>query len=301
VVIAASARPALAADPAKPSAGAAALQRARAAWDNGDFDLAPGLFLDALTEGGLPKADVVDAYVRIGSALAIAHKGPAALKVFHNAALLDPGFKVPREAGKGVVAIAERARREQARAGSLTLATQVADEVDSGASVGVDVSLAPARATLVEVVTIDARDTSTAHAWAQSRPAAPRLHFDIPARLTSPNATIVVVVEARDGHDNQLGSIEKRVHVAPAPEAAPPPTAAPAPTPAPVAALTPVAPSRDETASSEAHAHKAGFWGSAWPYILGGLALAAGGAATYYFALRPTDDVTVGGPRVTLH
>jgi hypothetical protein len=274
----------------------AALQRARDAWSNGDFDVAPGLYLDAITAGGLQKADVVDAYTRIGCALTMAHKTQAALTVFRNTAMLDPGFKVPPEAGKKVIALAERARREQAHFGSLTIAAEVADEVDSGASFGVDVSVAPARNTLVDSVSLEARDTLTAHAWAQARPVNAHLHFDVPSRLTLPDASILIVVEARDSHNNQLGSIEKRVHVAPAP-----PAPTPSPPPAPIAALS--APSRayhDETPSADAHKEKGGgFWSTAWPYILGGTALAAGGAAVY-FALRPTDDVTVGAARVNL-
>jgi len=40
-----------------------------------------------------------------------------------------------------------------------------------------------------------------------------------------------------------------------------------------------------------------GFWASPWPYVIGGVALAAGGAAVY-LGTRPTDDVMVGGASV---
>jgi hypothetical protein len=278
--------------PSAQPAGAAALQRAREAWENGDFDLAPGLFLDAITQGGLPRADVVDAYVHIGAALVMQQRAQAALAVLRSAATLDPGFKVPPEAGKRVDAVADRARREQARAGSLTIAAQMQDEVEPGAPFGVDVSIAPAKLALVEAVTLEARDTLTAHTWTQSRPLSGRVHFDVPLRLTLPNATIVVVVEARDAHDNQLARIEKRIHVA-APIAPPSPVAA-----APIATVRPPH-THDHEETGETQTHKGGFWSSAWPFILGGAVLATGGAAVY-FALRPTDDVTVGAARVTV-
>jgi hypothetical protein len=270
---------------------AAALQRARDAWNNGDFDIAPGLYLDAINAGGLQKFDIVDAYTRIGASLAMAHKTQAALAAFRNTALLDPGFKVPPEAGKAVNALAERARREQARVGSLTIAAQVQEEVDSGTSIPVDVSVAPTPAALLEAISIEVHDPVTAHSWAQSRPVASRLRFDVPMRLTLPNATLVIVLEARDAHENHLGSIEKRVHVA-----APPPAPAP---PAPVVVLaSPTHAVHDESPPVDSH-KGGGFWSTAWPYVLGALALAGGGAAVY-FALRPTDQATVGAPHVNV-
>ena len=51
--------------------------RAKAAWDNGDFDLAPSLYQAAITAGGLKRADVIDAYVRIGAALRRRREGEA--------------------------------------------------------------------------------------------------------------------------------------------------------------------------------------------------------------------------------
>jgi len=174
----------------------AALQRARDAWNNGDFDIAPGLFLDAIAAGGLQKADVVDAYARIGAALTMAHKTQTALTVFHNTALLDPGFKVPPEAGKKVIALAERARREQARIGSLTIAAQVADEVDTASAVPIDVSVAPPHASSLgmatkrspssrpkrrslssEGATRDSRSTSSSATWACPECRAGSSHF----------------------------------------------------------------------------------------------------------------------------
>jgi hypothetical protein len=276
----------------------AALQRARDAWNNGDFDIAPGLFLNAIAAGGLQKADVVDAYARIGASLTMAHKTQAALTVFRNTALLDPGFKVPPEAGKKVIALAERARREQARVGSLTIAAQVADEVDTASTVPIDISVAPAHTALVDAISVEAHDPVTTHAWALSRPVSAHMHFDLPSRLTLPDATLVIVVEARDVHNNQLASIEKRVHVAAKPVAPPPPRPAPAVAAPPIVALAGATPNYHDE-SPPVQAHKGGFWNTAWPYILGGVALAAGGAAVY-FALRPGDDVTVGGPRVNV-
>lgn len=281
-----------------------ALQRARAAWDSGDFDRVPRLFRDAIVAGGLTKAEVVEAYVRIGAALAIAHGTHSGLPALRDAALLDPGFTVPPEAGKRAIALGERARREQRRAGSLTIAATVAEEVDAAAPIAVDVVLAPAHNPLVASISVEARDPLTARAWAQSQTASARLRFDVPARLALPDASIVIVVQARDSHKNELGSVERRVHVAaaaptpPSPPVVLSPVLGPAPR-SPAVALAGSSRGQYHEETRPLEVHKGGFWSSAWPYILGSVALAAGGAAIYY-AVRPTDEVSVGGARVNV-
>jgi hypothetical protein len=268
-----------------PPAGEKALQRAREAWDGGDFDLAPGLYQRALEAGSLRRADVVEAYVRIGSALAVAGKTKPALVALKQAALLDPAFTVPPEAGKKALALAEKARRAQRRVGSLALSAKVADEVASGAPFAVDVTLAPGHSTAVDSVGLVVRDTLAARTFQQDFPPDAELHFDVPLRMTLPDASLVVRVQAVDAHNNELVSAEKHVHVAR-------PVVEPSPA---LAALGPAHPSRarDHARSSS------GFWTTAWPYIIGGAALAAGGAAVY-FASRPTDEVHVGAASVQL-
>jgi hypothetical protein len=265
-----------------------ALDKARSAWDEADFDLAPALYETALEVGGLAKADVVDAYARIGSALAIGGKKKAAIEAFRKAAVLDPNFQVPPEAGKRATTLAKAAKRLQARAGSLSLTLEVADEVDSGAPFGVDVKVSPRHPPLVDTLSFSARDPLAGHAYERTAPFDALVHFDVPTRMTLPDATLVVQVRAHDTHDNELWVGEKRVHVA---------KPLPAPEPAPIAALEPAPrPRHKEQPTTSA----GGFWHTAWPYIIGGVALAAGGAATWY-ATRPTDNVYVGQVKVELH
>ena len=262
--------------------GEKALQRAREAWTAGDFDLAPGLYQRALDAGSLRRADVVEAYVRIGSALAVAGKTKPALVALGQAALLDPTFTVPPEAGKKALALAEMARRAQRRVGSLALSAKVSDEVPAGAPFAVEVTLAPGHSAAVDSVGLVVRDSLAARTFQQDSPPDAELHFDVPLRMTLPDALLVVRVQAVDAHNNELVSAEKHVHVA-------------SPVVAPSAALGPARPSRSRDRS---HA-SSGFWTTAWPYIIGGAAVAAGGAAVY-FASRPTDDVHVGAASVQL-
>ena len=273
--------------PTAPPATEKALQRAREAWDGGDFDLAPGLYQRAIDAGSLRRADVVEAYVRMGSALAAGGKSKLAVIAFRQAALLDPVFVVPPEAGKKAVALAEKARRAQRRVGALALSAQVPDEVPSGATFAVDVTLAPGHSFLVDSVGLVVRDSLAGRSFQQDSPPDVNLHFDVPLRMTLPDASLVVRVQAFDTHNNELISSEKRVHVARA-------------VAAPSLALTALGPLHPSRSGNHAHgASSGGFWTTAWPYILGGAALAAGGAAVY-FASRPTDDVNVGAARVEL-
>jgi hypothetical protein len=271
------------------SSSSRALDKARAAWDNADFDLAPALYETAIEVGGLSKADVVDAYARMGSALAINGKKKPALEAFRKAALIDPTFQLAPEAGKKATTLAKLAKRQQARVGSLSITLQVDDEVDSGEPFGVDIAVSPAHPPLLDTVSFSARDTLAGHAYERTLPADTRIHFEVPTRMTLPDATLVVQVKAHDSHDNELWVGEKRVHVAkPIPE----------PAPAPIAALEPAP--RPRRHHEEEQPSSGGFWHTAWPYIIGGAALAAGGAATWY-ATRPTDNVYVGQVRVQLH
>lgn len=267
-----------------------ALDKARAAWDNADFDLAPALYETAIEVGGLAKADVVDAYARMGSALAISGKKKPSLAAFRKAALLDPQFQLPPEAGKKATALAKLAKRQQARTGSLSMDLQVADEVDSGSPFGVDVTISPPHPPLVDTLSFSARDSLAGHAYERTAPADTHVHFDVPTRMTLPEATLVVQVKAHDAHDNELWMTEKRVHVA---------KPLPAPSPAPIAALEPGPPPPSHHKAEQPSSSSGGFWHTAWPYIIGGAALAAGGAATWY-ATRPTDNVYVGAVHVSL-
>ncbi len=267
------------------------LRRARDAWSNGDFDLAPALYEKALEAGHLTRAETVEAYVHVGAALAIGGRSRGAIAAFRKAALLDPAFDVPPEAGKKANLAAEKARRAQLHGGSLTIVAQVGDEVKSGAPFSVLVTLSPAPTPLVDSVAFQARDSLAGRSYEQvvPLPADGSVRFDVPTRVTLPDASLVVRVEARDVHGNELTSVEKHVHVARARE----------PAPAPLV-LSPPTPGGDRrVAQGSSHEGGGGFWSTAWPYVIGGAALAAGGA-TAWFLTRPTADVNVGAVRVEL-
>ncbi len=277
------------------SAGSAHAQSApaplaplRQAWDGGDFDRVPALAKKALDSGGLSRFDVVEAYSRLGASLAIAGNSRAAVAAFRRAALVDPDFRVPPEAGKRAAALAEQARRAQKKAGALALSLDTPGKVDAGSVIGVDVTLSTGREAAVTSITLDATDTLTARTYEQRTAGTARAHFEVPARMAMPDASLLVRVHARDIHDNELAEAEQRVHVA----AAAPPEAA-----GPLATRDDIG--RPRRSEKESHT-SGGFWSSPWPYIIGGAALAAGGAATTWVLTRSTDNVDVGAVRVQL-
>jgi len=261
----------------------------RSAWDSGDFDQVPALCQKALAKGGLGKANALDVYTRLGAALAIAGQKKPAIAAFRRAALIDPSFRVPPEAGKTALALADTARREQKRAGTLALSFEVAGggDVASGSAFGIDVSLtAPTRGSPVSAITLDATDTLAGRTYEQRAAAGPSVHFEVPSRMTLPDASLLVRVHARDGNDNELADTQRRVRVAPAVPIAPS---------GPIAALSAPAPARKEDRERSGGS----FWSSPWPYVIGGAALAAGGVSTW-FLTRPTDNVDVGAVSVRL-
>jgi hypothetical protein len=268
------------AQPETPAAGSEALARARAAWAKGDFDVAEPLYKKAILAGGLTREDVVDAYVHVGATRAILGKGKPALEAFRSAATLDLAFEVPPEAGKKAEKLASQAKREKARFGALSFTADVPTAIDAGASLGVDAKLDGAHVATVTKVRLVVRDPLTSKSYSTSQPPSAVMHFDVPASLTLPNASLVVRLDALDGHDNRLATSEAKVKVGAATNA------------------VSSAPSRSKTREDDKARESEGFWSGPWPWVIGGaiVAGAAGGSAWYF--TRPTDDVSVGAPRV---
>ena len=294
------AAPALADPP--PAAGADALAAARNAWAQKHYKDAEPLYKSALDHGGLAPADTLDTYVHLGAARALLGHTELARAAFRQAALIDAHFQVPalpRVAARRAGKIAAAARREEAKLGSIKLNATIPQSVPAGESFTIDATLDARHAGVTAKIGIDARDPLSGKHFSTNDVAAPTVHFEVPADVTLPGATLVVRVDALDPHDNRLATREQRIHV----EAidAPPVTQLPK-TASALAAETPATltfdtDSGDHRAKDRSESH-GGFWHSPWPYFIGGLVLAAGGAVTYY-ELRPTDDVSLGAARVT--
>jgi hypothetical protein len=282
-----SAAPAYAGESA---AGGPALKQARAAWEKGSLDVAEPLYREALEKGGLAPGDVLEGYVRLGSIRASLGKRDQAIAAFRAASILDSTFAVPSEAGPKGPAYAAQAKKDTAKIGSIQLSVKAPKEVTSGKPFTVIVSLDAAHTPIVAKLGLVARDgTSGKEATAEGKPGE-SAELEVPAEVTMPSASILVRVDALDGHGNRLASVEERVRV---PEGG---IAAGAAGGGSNAKESPS--SGSSSSSGDTGARKGGgFWSSPWPYVIGGVALAGAGTAVY-FGTRPSEQVAVGAPTV---
>jgi hypothetical protein len=306
-LLAASAAPASA---DAPVTGQTILPRARSAWDRGDWRQVETLYKQALDAGGLSPNEALDAYIRMGSAESLLKKRDAALVAFRHAALLQPRFKAPKVAGAKGASLAALARKQEAKIGVFRLVAEVPSSVAAGIPLQIGATLDPDHAAILSKISVFASDSTATKTFREAQPTNTQVHFTLPGNLLASGATITVRIDALDVHDNRMASVERLVHVAgetaaiaavspvvpvePSPE--PPPSIA---VQAPEVLLADVKPLRAKSGGtdSDARAPERGFWSSPWPYVIGGAALAAGGAVAY-FATRPGDDVTVGAARI---
>jgi hypothetical protein len=255
--------------------GTAALAKARQAWDDGELDQAERAYQEALDKGGLDRAATLESWVHLGAARAVLGNKNGALTAFRVALFIDENFSVPTEAGKKAVAAAENARRHPSRVGMLHLSLSVPNDAPSGEPFAVNVMLDAAQVSLITRLSLHVRDVTTSKKYDFEEQPGTVVHFRVPASMTLPNASLKVEVDALDGHDNEMATAEERVSIRGTP-------------------IVETHPIKDEL-------HKGGgFWSSPWPYLIGGALLAAGGATTAYFLLRPT-TVSIGPAQIDTH
>jgi hypothetical protein len=257
--------------------GTPSLQRARQAWDEGELDQAERAYEDALDKGGLDRAATLECFVHLGAARSVLGNKSGALTAFRMALFVDDAFVVPPEAGKKAVVLAEAARRQPSRVGSLHLTLNVPSEAPSGEAFAVNAMLDTAQAALVGHLALHVDDKTTHKSFDHDEPAAAVVRFSVPASMTLPNATLHIQVDALDNHDNQLAFAEEHVGVRPTP-------------------IAETYHAKDELR----HAH-GGFWSTAWPYVIGGALIAAGGATTAYFLLKPPAQVSIDPAQLQTH
>jgi hypothetical protein len=269
--------------------GGAALRQARSAWDRNAFSVAESLYREALEKGGLAPPEVLEGYVRLGSIRALNGKKEQAIAAFRAASILDANFAVPSEAGAKGPALAEKAKRDTAKIGSIQLSIGTPKEVTAGKPFKVTATLDKAHLPIVSKVAVVAKDGTTGKETTADVEKSENMESEVSSDVTLPGASIVVRVDALDAHQNRLASAEERVRV---PEGAAAPVVAAGPTKSnaspPPTSKPPPPPPADE------NVRKGGtFFSTPWPYIIGGVAIAGAGAAIY-FGTRPPEDVSVG-------
>ncbi len=275
---------------AEPSPGGPALRQARAAWDRGALDTAEPLYREALEKGGLAPNEVLEGYVRLGSIRAAHGKKDQAVAAFRAASILDAAFTVPPEAGPKGAGLAERAKRDTAKIGTIQLAVQVPKEAAAGKPFKITATVDKAHVPIVARIGVVAKDGTSGKETTLEAKTDESVDIEIPGEIALPNASIVVRVDALDAHANRLASAEDRVRI---PDSAGAPAAVAA-APAGGGNATGAGTVATTYRAGDADVRKGGtFWSTPWPYVIGSVALAGAGAAVY-FGTRPPDDVTVG-------
>ena len=131
-----------------------AMQRAREAWDGGDFDLAPGLYQTRARAAAGLRARGRRRGVRPhrrGARGGRKDEAGARRRCGRRRCSIRPSPSLPRRARRPWRWPRRRAATQR-RVGSLALSAQVPDEVASGAPFGVDVALAPSKSAIVDAV-----------------------------------------------------------------------------------------------------------------------------------------------------
>jgi tetratricopeptide (TPR) repeat protein len=265
------------------AAGAAALTKARAAWDRGSLEAAEPLYREALEKGGLAPAEVLEGYVRLGSIRAALGKKDSAIAAFRAASILDDKFTVPSEAGSKGTALAEKAKKDTAKIGGIKLAVEVPSEASAGKPFKVTATLDKNHLPIVDKIGLLAKDGTTGKEVTLDAKPEESVEFEVGGEITLPGASILVRVDALDTRQNRLASAEDRVRVPDNEEA----------TAGNATENNTTAPLGKPPAGDPSVRRGSTFWSTPWPYVIGGLAVVGAGAAVF-FGTRPPENVSVG-------
>lgn len=256
--------------------GSATFERARAAWNRGEFDAAETMLVDALTQGGLDREDTLSAYVYLGAASAVMGKKSSATRAFRAAARMDPNFEVPPEAGKKAASIAKAAKRKERRHKPVKIELDAPDEVDPKKSFTVKVTTTSTPDDELRRIGLRAKADGAASPYVFDREVAPKTRFNVPKKFVLAGRTIHLKVLGLDENDNALALGSKDVRV----------TGDREDEPVAFHGSRPGEPPDGDHGPKK----KGGFWSSPWPYVIGG-ALLAGGAVAAYFATQEQEGV----------
>ncbi len=251
--------------------GGGALDKARAAWAQADFEVAEAAYAEAVERGALGRSDLVECYAHLGASRFIVGNKDGALSAFRLAAAVDPQFEVPPESGKKAAQLADSARKQ---ATPIKLDAGAPSHVASGAPFAVNVLIDPAQVASMSRVGLLVRDRSGGVIYRFEQPPHALVNFRVPGPMVKPGVDLAVRVDALDVHDNQLAVAEVQVEVSGSP-------------------MTGGVSERQSAAASASGS----FWTTPWPYVIGGALLAAGGVGAY-FVLRSPSDVSLGAARV---
>lgn len=251
------------------------LERARAAWDSGSFDVSEALYMEAISRGGLKRNELVDALVRIGASRCVIGRKKEAIESFRRAASIDPAFQLPPDAGKKIVAVVEKVRGDFASASPVALALAVPSSTRDNQAFVATAQLTGTNATLVARIRLDVRDGTGIVVFSETASLSSDVRFHVQPHTTW-EGRLDASSSALDAHDNIVAEVTASLAVEKSERAAP----------------------SARNANGPTTSKKPGFWARSWPFIAGGAAALAGGIALVVMA-RPSDDVAITTIRVS--
>ncbi len=277
-IVFASLAPPASAEPAS----SMSLNHARNTWDRGDIGGSETAYKTAIENGELSPSEVVESYVRIGCSRVLLGKKEAAQNAFRAAAVLDPSFVVPSEAGQKANQVAALAKKDVAKFGGISLSVSAPATSPVGKPIAVGADLDHSHLTIVKRLAVIAREGTSGKEYKHEEPTAEHVDFTIPAELAMPDASIVVRVDALDSYNNRIATQTSRVKAEGGDVKA---------------AAGPTARGLSVAGAGQKPKESKSFWSTPWPYVIGGAVLAGAGTAGY-FQFRPTDNVTVNAVTV---
>ncbi len=274
----------------------AALAKARAAFDESDFDAAADAYQLAIDGGHLAPSELAEAFVRVGLAFASQGKSKKALDAFRLAVIVDANVAFPSGGPKKAKPLLEQARKEMAKRTGDWLRVAFPERSVAVGSTAATVRVRLEAVAGLEAVEVEGR-SGEGDPWVARLPLVAEQPIVLPRTLHG-TGRVRVRVAAVDDVGNRWGEVERTLDV----------DRLPAPEPAPVARAEDPAPRKrrrdaaeaPRPAAVEAKAPRAGdaFWSTPWPWVaIGTAALGIGGA--YAFTLvDASGPARVGAPSV---
>jgi hypothetical protein len=268
--------------------------QAEEAWARGDFEASEKLYKKLVEFGFLETGVLVQSYVRLGACRSLLGRKDDAIKAFRAASVLEPNFQTPPEGGQKALDAAQLARSSVQKLGPLVFEAKIPDKVEVGSPVRVTATVDQAHLPMVTrmQVLVKLHDKENAVPVKNEEPPSPggSTTLSIDELPRDMKGEIDIEVSALDKHFNRLATQRQVRTLGAVPASAQNPDAS--------GSVYAESKSTEEEAKSKRSAKPSksdgvSFWSTPWPYVVGGIALAAGGASVYYFTTRPADTFTV--------
>jgi Domain of unknown function (DUF5916)/Carbohydrate family 9 binding domain-like len=192
--------------------GIEALSRGIRSFEARQYHDAEKQFGNALSRGGLSRAQTLTAYVDLGVTLIALGKTNAAENAFEQAALIDPSFGLPPKSASRAQKLAKSAKHKQESVGPYHFEVSAPGEAKAGTPFHVTVEMSDEQAGLVALVHFFASEPGGTE-FETVEPSGQRVGVDIPGDIALAGAVVTLRFDVLDTHSNRLATVEKQVRI----------------------------------------------------------------------------------------